>query len=129
MSKPDKPSFVRAQLVAMPTCLSWSRKNVLKNIREKYTVHWVREIFNWSTPKHKLEKWFIISGDGVRPSVRTYDVQNKTNRSKIKPLFKLVVDAWAWIIVRLKSYIHYTHSYYQLVLFTFIHMFYKKTKF
>ena len=31
---------------------------------------------NWSTPKHKskykLEKWFIISGDGVRPSVHTY---------------------------------------------------------
>ena len=26
-------------------------------------------------PKHKLEKWFIISGDGVRPSVRTK--QNK----------------------------------------------------
>ena len=29
-------------------------------------------------PKHKLEKWFIISGDGVRPSlqfIRTY-VQN-----------------------------------------------------
>ena len=27
--------------------------------------------------EHKLEKWFIIFGDGVRPSV-----QNKTNRSK-----------------------------------------------
>ena len=30
----------------------------------------------WSTPKHKLkhklEKWFIISGGGVRPYIRKY---------------------------------------------------------
>ena len=37
-------------------------------------------------PKHKLEKWFIISGDGVRPYIRTYVrvrtyVQNKTKQT------------------------------------------------
>ena len=49
-----------------------------------------QDLWFWSTtkhkPKHKLEKWFIISGDGV---------QNKTNRSKIKPLFKLVL----WLVL------------------------------
>ena len=44
--------------------------------------------------KAQAWKWFIISGDGVRPSVHTY-VQNKTNRSKIKPLFKLVL----WLVL------------------------------
>ena len=33
----------------------------------------------WSTPKHKLEKWFIISGDGVRPSLHKY-VRTKQNK-------------------------------------------------
>ena len=58
----------------------------------------------WSTLKHKLEKWFIISGDGVRPSV-----QNKTHRSKSWPTFQAsaLVGARAWIIVRLKSRFHF----------------------
>ena len=40
-------------------------------------------------PKHKLEKWFIISGDGVRPSVRPY--KTKQTDQRVKPLFKLVL--------------------------------------
>ena len=44
----------------------------------------------WSNPKHKLEKWFIISCDGVRPSVRTY-VRTKQTDQRVKPLFKLVL--------------------------------------
>ena len=60
---------------------------------------------SWSTPKHqpkhKLEKWFIISGDSVCPYIRTY----KTHRSKSSTIFQAsaLVSAWAWIIVRLKS--------------------------
>ena len=60
-------------------------------------VHYLSDVYehNLSTPKHKtkhkLEKWFIISGNGVRTyvcNVRTY----KTKQNKpIKPLFKPVL--------------------------------------
>ena len=33
-------------------------------------------------PKHKLEKWFIISGDGVRTYVTCTYVQNKTKQKQ-----------------------------------------------
>ena len=53
-------------------------------------------IIYWSTPKHKpkhkLEKWFIISGDGVRPSVRTK--QNKP----IKELTPFPASAFGWCL-------------------------------
>ena len=47
-------------------------------------------------PKHKLEKGFIISVDGVRPSVHTYVCNVRTYKTKqtdqrVKPLFKLVL--------------------------------------
>ena len=52
-------------------------------------------------PKHKLEKWFIISGDGVRPYISTK--QNKPIKDKTTFQASALVAAWAWIIVRLKS--------------------------
>ena len=49
---------------------------------------------NWSNPKHqpkhKLEKWFIISDDGVRTYLRT-----KHTDQRVKPFFKLVL--W-WVL-------------------------------
>ena len=56
-------------------------------------------------PKHKLEKWFIISGDGVRPYVRTY-IQNQPIKDETTFQASAWVGAWAWIIVRLKSCNH-----------------------
>ena len=48
-----------------------------------------RKKVNWSTPKHQpkhmLEKWFIISGNGVRPSVHRY--KTKETDQRVKPLF------------------------------------------
>ena len=38
-------------------------------------------------PKHKLEKWFIIFGDGVCTYVQKND-------QRVKPLFKLVCFSW-----------------------------------
>ena len=45
-------------------------------------------------PKHKLVKWFIISGDGVRPSVRAYVCNVKDQR--VEPFFQLVL----WLVLR-----------------------------
>ena len=79
-----------------------------KLIRKVSMIHLVRPtvspvvniVFtsNWSTPKHKpkhkLEKWFIISGDGC-PSVRTYVYKTKQTDQRVKPLFKLVL----WLVL------------------------------
>ena len=47
----------------------------------------------WTTPKHKpmykLEKWFIISGDGVRPSVHTYAYVRTYKTKQNKPIKQL----------------------------------------
>ena len=63
--------------------------------------------YNWSTSK--LEMWFTISGNGVRPSVHTYVrmyvcnvyVSTKHTDQRVKPFFKLsaLFGAWVWIIV------------------------------
>ena len=44
-------------------------------------------------PMHKFEKWFIISGDFFRPSVRPY--KTKQTDQGVKPLFKLVL----WLLL------------------------------
>ena len=51
-------------------------------------------------PSTSLKKWFIISGDGVRPYIRTK--QNKPIKDSTFQASALV-GAWAWIIVQLKS--------------------------
>ena len=63
-------------------------------------IHTVENLFmkyNWSTPKHKpkhkLEKWFIISVDGVGPYVHTK--QNKPIKELNVSLFKLVL----WLVL------------------------------
>ena len=45
-------------------------------------------------PKHRLQKWFIISGDGVRPYIRTY-VRTKQTDQRVEPIFKLVL----WLVL------------------------------
>ena len=52
---------------------------------------------NWSTPKHKLEKWFIISGDGVRTYVQNTPIKELNHFSS-----KCFGWYFGWIIVRLK---------------------------
>ena len=79
--------------------------------------------FNCSTskhkPKYKLEKWFIISGNGVRPYVHTFVrpyvtyVSKKHIDQRFKPFFNhALIGAWVWIIVRLKS--SYTLSFFKV---------------
>ena len=63
---------------------------------------------------HKLEKWFIISGDSVRPSVRTY-VTYVLQNTPIEEFnhFQAIalVSTWTWIIVRLKScFVYYCQN-------------------
>ena len=45
-------------------------------------------------PKHKLEKWFIISVDGVRPSVHTYVCTNQTKPIKELNYFSSYCFGW-----------------------------------
>ena len=56
---------------------NWIKETDLARVRFFLNILKDQNYFaNWSMPrhkpKHKLEKWFIISGDGVRPSVCLY---------------------------------------------------------
>ena len=77
----------------------WSHSKNLKFIPSTSTELLSEKIYwDWSTPKHqpknKLEKWFIISGDGVRPSLYTYVRTKHTTNQRVKPLFKLLL----WLV-------------------------------
>ena len=71
------------------TGLSLSYDLIVSVIQIKCFVLFNKQSY-WSTikhkPKHKLEKWFIISGDGVRPSVHTYAYVRTKQNKPIKEL-------------------------------------------
>ena len=61
---------------------TWNKQRVCSYVPKKFKILG-QLIHAQHKPKHKLEKWFIISGDGVRP------YKTKQTDQRVKSLLML----------------------------------------